>query len=203
MEAGNSRRPPLTCYLYLLYYRAILLAMNLALPNDFVVLDVETTGLDPALGHEIIEIGAQKLKDRAVVGEFEALVKPSRPVPSDSQAVHGITAEELANQGRTPGEVLPRLVDFIGLSIIIAHNAPFDVGFVNAHLDRLGLPRLQNKTIDTVEIAKRYLILASYKLSNVAAYLQVPQPSAHRALVDVITTREVFYKLIERAKGQL
>ena len=55
---------------------------------------------------------------------------------------------------------------------------------------------------DTIEIAKRYLILSSYRLSNVATYLNVPQPSAHRALVDVITTREVFYKLIDRAKGK-
>lgn len=174
--------------------------------SEFVVLDVETTGLDPALGHEIIEIGAQKLNGRKVIGEFEALVKPSRPLPADVadwHAKNGITPAMLEQEGRPATIVIPKLVAFIGGAVIVAHNAPFDLGFVNAHLDRLGQPRLQNKTIDTIEIAKRYLLLASYRLSNVAAYLQIKQPAAHRALVDVITTREVFFQLIERAKGQL
>lgn len=178
--------------------------MAIETPNEFVVLDVETTGLDPARGHEIIEIGAQKLRGREMIGQFEALLKPSQPLPAEVVSFHsqnGITQEILDAEGRPAKDVIPEFVKFIGAAVIIAHNAPFDVGFINAHLDRLHLPRLQNKTIDTIEIAKRYLILASYKLSNVATYLQVPQPSAHRALVDVITTREVFFKLIERAKG--
>ncbi|MBI2984360.1 MAG: 3'-5' exonuclease [Candidatus Kerfeldbacteria bacterium] len=177
--------------------------MIVGLPaSEFVVLDVETTGLEPERGHEVIEVGAQKLRGRAVIGEYVRLVKPSKPVPPESLAVHGITDSEL-EQGRDPAEVFPALAHFIGPSIIIAHNAAFDLGFVNAHLERLGLPILKNQAIDTLEIAQRYLILPSYRLGNVAAYLKVPQPSAHRALVDVITTREVFFKLIERAKQKV
>lgn len=173
--------------------------------QDFVVLDVETTGLDPALGHEIIEIGAQKIHGRMMVGEFVSLVKPVRPIPLDAIAFHaknGITQELLNREGKDHAAVIPELVTFIGQAVIVAHNAPFDIGFVNAHLIKLGRPPLSNQVIDTLEIAKRYLLLASYRLSNVAAYLKVAQPSAHRALVDVITTREVFYKLIERARGK-
>ena len=171
--------------------------------QEFVVLDVETTGLDHKQGHEVIEIGAQKLKGRQVVGEFEALLKPSRSLPADVAAFHaktGLTQELLDAEGQDAAVVIPKLREFIGEAVIIAHNAQFDVGFVNAHLEKLGLPKLQNKTLDTIDIAKRYLILASYRLSNVAAYLGVKQPSAHRALVDVITTREIFYKLVDRAK---
>ncbi len=167
---------------------------------SFVIFDVETTGLEPAEGHEIIEIGAQKLIGNNVAGEFVRLLKPSRPIPADSMAIHGITNEQVQAEGQNPSEVIPELVEFFGDSIIVAHNAPFDIGFVNAHLDRLGLPRIKNQVLDTIEIAKRYLILPSYRLQNVAKYLKIPQPKAHRALVDVETTRDVFLKLIERAK---
>lgn len=175
------------------------------LPLDFVVLDVETTGLDPAAGHDVIEIAAQKVHGRDVVGEFVTLVRPSRPLPADVVAFHaknGITQDLLEKEGKDSDLVVPELVTFIGNSVIVGHNVQFDLGFINEHLKRINLPPLANQTIDTLEIAKRYLLLASYRLSNVAAYLKIPQPSAHRALIDVITTREVFYKLIERAQGK-
>lgn len=166
----------------------------------FVVLDTETTGLDPAKGEEMIEVAAQKIRGREVIGEYVQLIKATKMIPADAQKVHGISQAELEEKGRPAKEVLPELVEFIGEAIIVAHNTPFDMGFINAHLDRLGMPKLQNKTLDTLELARRYLLLASYRLSNVAAYLKVPQPSAHRALIDVITCREVFFKLIERAQ---
>ncbi|MBI5466601.1 MAG: 3'-5' exonuclease [Candidatus Kerfeldbacteria bacterium] len=172
-------------------------------PLDFVVLDVETTGLDPTQGHDVIEIGAQKIHGRDVVGEFVSLVKPSRPLPADVVAFHaqnGITQALLDAEGKLPDAVVPELVTFIGPAVIVGHNVQFDLGFINEHLKRLNRPVLTNQAIDTLEVARKLLLLASYRLSNVAAYLKVPQPSAHRALVDVITTREVFYKLVERAQ---
>lgn len=175
---------------------------NTSVPLEFVVLDTETTGLEPAFGHEVIEIGAQKVHGRQVVGEFVRLLKNTRPIPADAQKVHGISQADIDKDGVPASEAIPQLVEFIGDAIIIAHNAPFDIGFINAHLERLGKPKLTNQVIDTLDIAKRYLFLASYRLSNVAAYLKVPQPSAHRALVDVITTRDVFFKLIEKAQGR-
>lgn len=171
-------------------------------PLDFVVLDVETTGLDPLKGDELIEVAAQKIHGREVIGEYVQLVQCTKRIPAEATRVHGITQAMVEAEGRNLGEVMTELAAFIGSAIIIAHNAPFDIGFVNAHLAKVQLPPLQNLSIDTLDIAKRYLILTSYKLSNVAAYLKVPQPSAHRALVDVITTREVFFKLIERAQGK-
>lgn len=171
-------------------------------PLDFVVLDVETTGLDPRAGDDVIEIAAQKIHGRDVVGEFVALVKTDKPIPPEATKVHGITQADLEREGKDVAAVVPELVTFIGDAVIVGHNIQFDLGFINEHLKRLGQPAVTNKYLDTIEIAKKYLILASYRLSNVAAYLKVPQPSAHRALVDVITTRDVFYKLIERAQGK-
>ena len=174
-------------------------------PHEFVVLDVETTGLEPSQGDEVIEIAAQKIRGRDKIGEMVTLVKPSKPMSAEAAAFHsknGLTEELLAKDGRPVDQVIPELVAFIGQAGIIAHNAEFDIGFINAHLAKLGLPPLKNQVIDTLAIARRYLILPSYKISNVAAYLKVAQPSAHRALVDVETTREVFFKLIERARGR-
>jgi DNA polymerase-3 subunit alpha (Gram-positive type) len=167
----------------------------------YVVLDVETTGLK-AENDEIIEIGAQKCQGREVLGEFEQLLKASRPLSAETIAVNGITQEMVDSEGKDQAEVLRAFREFVGDHIIVAHNAPFDVGFLNASFQRHGIPIFTNRTIDTIEIAKKYLILASYRLSNVAAYLKVEQPSAHRSMIDVITTREVFLKLIERAKGK-
>jgi len=174
----------------------------MSLPLDFVVLDVETTGLNPQGGDVVIEIAAQKVHGRDVVAEYVSLVKTDREIPAEATKVHGITKADIDREGKDVAEVLPELLTFIGDTVIVGHNVNFDLGFINEHLKKLSLSPLPNQYLDTLEIAKRYLILASYRLSNVAAYLKVPQPSAHRALIDVITTREVFYKLIERAQGK-
>ena len=165
-----------------------------------VVIDVETTGLRPDEGHEIIEVAAQKIRGREVLGEYVQLVETGRILDAEATRVHGITNELLALEGKPASEVFPALVQFIGNAPLVGHNVGFDIGFINAHLDRLGLPRLANTPMDTLGIAKRYLLIPSYSLEKVAAYLKVPQPLAHRAKADVETTREVFWKLVERAQ---
>jgi len=171
-----------------------------------VVLDVETTGLEPAAGHDVLEIGAQRIQGRTVLREYTAMIKPTRSLPADVvkfHADHGLTEELLQTEGRPVEDVIPELVDFIGDAIIVAHNAPFDLGFINEHLKRLNQPPLGNRVIDTLEIARKYLILPSYRLEKVAAFFKIPTPDSHRALADVVTCREVFFKLIDRAKGKI
>lgn len=172
----------------------------LQLPPELVVLDVETTGLEPELGHSVVELAAQKIHGHEVVGEFMCLVDPGYPMSPEASAIHGITPEMIALDGRPVEEAILEFVDFIGDAGIVGHNIGFDMSFINAHLVRLGRKPLTNPTLDTLALAKRYLIIPSYSLKNVAAYLKVQQPHAHRALIDVITTREVLFKLIERAK---
>ena len=166
-----------------------------------VVLDVETTGLNPDEGHEVIEIAAQKIQGKKVVGEYVSLVATNRIIDAETEKVHGISNALLAVEGRPGSKVFPELVEFVGQSPIIGHNIGFDMAFINAHLKRLGLPILTNQMLDTIAHARRYLLIPSYSLEKVAAYLKIPQPLAHRAKADVETTREVFWKLIERAKN--
>jgi len=165
-----------------------------------VVIDVETTGLKPEEGHEVIEVAAQKIQDKQVLGEYVSLVETSRILDAEAMRVHGISNELLALEGKPASTVFPELVAFIGAHPIVGHNVAFDLGFINAHLDRLGLPKLGNPLVDTLTYARKYLLMPSYSLEKVAAYLKVPQPQAHRAKADVDTTREVFWKLIEKAK---
>ncbi len=171
--------------------------------GEFVVLDVETTGFEPEKGDVILEVAGQKLAGRQKVGEFVELIKPNRIIPADSTAVTGITNEMVQKDGKDAADVLTRFFDFLGSAILIGHNISFDLGFLNAYRKQTGQPPLTNPTIDTLEIARRYLILSNYRLGTVATFLKVPPISAHRALVDVETTREVFFKLIERAKQKV
>lgn len=169
--------------------------------TPLVVLDVETTGFKPEDGHEVIEVAAQRIVRDEVVGEFVALVKPSRPITHEEVTrFNGIDQAMLDADGRPDVEVFPELVAFIGDATIVGHNIQFDIGFINAHLVKLGLPKLMNPTMDTCDISRQLLILPSYRLEKIAQYLKVPQPEAHRALADVNTTRQVLLKLLERAR---
>lgn len=168
--------------------------------TKLIILDVETTGFRPDEGHEIVELAAQKILGSNILEEFHALLRPSRPLDPEVIAIHGITDELLALEGRPAGDVIPEFVRFAGTDTLVGHNVGFDLGFLNAHLERLGLPKLMNPTIDTLEVARRLLILPSYSLEKVAQYLKVPQPEAHRALADVNTTRQVLLQLFARAR---
>lgn len=166
----------------------------------YVVFDVETTGFKPEEGHVIIELAGQKFTGPEVLAEYASLVFPDRSLDPAGIAVHGITEDLLAAEGRAIQDVIPEFLDFIGDSVLIGHNVNFDLGFLNSHLVKLKKSPIINKTLDTLELARRYLILPSYSLGSVAQYLKVPQPQAHRAMADVETTRQVFLKLVERAR---
>jgi DNA polymerase III epsilon subunit family exonuclease len=178
-------------------YRAV---MEL-LPSRFVILDTETTGLEPERGHTVVEVAAQRIENRKVVDQFVSFVRPGSVVDPEAFAVSGITHEMLVG---APGsdEVLPKLADFLGADALVGHFLAFDLGFLNAHLTVLGRDRLANPTFDTKDLAKRLLILPSYALQNVANFLKVERSVAHRALADVETTREVLFKLLDRAAAK-
>ena len=165
-----------------------------------VVLDVETTGLKPEEGHDVIEVAAQKIQGKLVVGEYVSLIETGRILDAEVTRVHGITNELLAVEGKPASKVFPELVAFLGTCPIVGHNVNFDIGFINSHLERLNMPKLTNPLLDTLAYARRYLLMPSYSLAKVAAYFKIPQPMAHRAKADVETTREVFWKLVEKAK---
>lgn len=181
---------------------SFLMLFYLSMPDVpiLVVIDVETTGLKPEEGHDVIEVAAQKIRGKEVVGEYVRLIETGRILDAEVMKVHGISNELLALEGKPASVVFPELLTFLGSCPIVGHNVGFDIGFINSHLDRLGLPRLANPVLDTLILARKHLLIPSYSLAKVAAYLKVPQPLAHRAKADVETTREVFWKLVERAQ---
>jgi DNA polymerase III subunit epsilon len=121
-----------------------------------IVLDTETTGLDPADGHRVVEIGAIEIVHQVLTGKvFHALINPERDIPQDAARVHGHTASVLKDKPVFAG-VVDEFLAFIGASRLVIHNADFDVRFVNAELARLGRePIGMDRVVDTLALARR------------------------------------------------
>ncbi|HEV3472356.1 MAG TPA: DEDD exonuclease domain-containing protein [Actinomycetota bacterium] len=167
----------------------------------FCVVDLETTGGSP-LAAEITEVGACKVQRGEVVGTFQTLVRPSAPVPAFIRLLTGISDELLADA--PPVEtVLPSFLEFARNTVLVAHNARFDVGFLNAALRHTGRDRLDNKVVDTANLARKILNgeVPNNRLATLAAYLRCAHQPRHRAFPDVLATIDVLHHLIERVAG--
>ena len=165
----------------------------LALPKDvtFVAFDTETTGLQPET-NKIVEIGAVKFTYAKTGDSFESLMDPEMPIPPNVSAINHIT-DDMVRGAPTGAELMPKLLDFIGDSVLIAHNAKFDINMVNAELDRLDLPRLKNRVIDTRWFAKdMYPNEDNYKLQTLAESLEIEVLNAHRADDDALVCMRLF-----------
>ncbi|MDD4013105.1 MAG: exonuclease domain-containing protein [Candidatus Omnitrophica bacterium] len=169
----------------------------------FTIIDVETTGLFAYSGDKICEIGALRVEPDGRMDHFETLVDPERYISSGAFAVNGITPEMLHGQPKI-GEVMPALLDFMANSVIVAYNAPFDLGFIEC---ALGADRWRLKdflAIDALKVARRVFPgLSKYSLKNVANFLKIYPDTEHRAMADVMTTWKVFDREVEilREKG--
>ena len=163
----------------------------------FVVVDLETTGLGVSPSG-IIEIGAARVVNGRVVDEFQQLLDPGVPLPPFITHLTGIDDAMLAGQPRI-AEMWPRFAAFVGDAVLVAHNAKFDLGFLNAaamHAAGGGLP---NPHLCTLKLARRLLPeLRRRGLDALAAHFGIPQNDRHRALGDVRITVEVLFQLLER-----
>jgi len=168
--------------------------------NDYVIFDVETTGMKPEDGHAIVELAAQRVRGREVVDTFQSIVNPGRKVDPEAAAIHGITDAVIAKVGKPLIEVIPAFMLFSEGTTLVAHNIRFDLGFLNNHLRLLGLPPMPNQTLDTLELARQKVLVASYALGYLAKHFQIPHPNAHRALADVEVTRQLLFKLLDLKK---
>ncbi len=159
-----------------------------------IVLDTETTGLDHKQGHRIIEVAAIELHGRKVSERnFHRYLNPEREIDEGAAAVHGLTLDRLQDEPKF-AEIAPALLEFIGDAELIIHNAPFDMGFLNAELARLGLPPLENKVIDTLKVAKE---LHPGKKNNLNAlcdryFIDNSHRTLHGALLDTELLAEVY-----------
>ena len=164
------------------------------LVDDYVLVDIETTGLSPQKD-DIIEIGAIKVKNNVVVESYSTLLKIDRKVPSYITNLTGITTDMIEKEGREISEVLKEFVDFAGNNILVGHNVNFDINFIYDKCEKYLEQPLSNDFIDTMKIAKRLIDTPNYKLGTLAEYFQVNYNGAHRGLKDVEITYEVYNKL--------
>ncbi|MFM7828841.1 MAG: exonuclease domain-containing protein, partial [Actinomycetota bacterium] len=168
---------------------------------EFCVIDLETTGGSSEFD-AITEIGAVKYRGGEEVGRFATLVNPGCAIPPFITVLTGISDSMVA--GAPPVEAtLGSLVDFVGDAVMVAHNARFDLGFINAALVRAGRERLMNRVLDTVGLARRLVgaEVDNCKLSTLAASLGLTHQPSHRAINDVLATGDLLHYLIERAAG--
>lgn len=168
----------------------------------FVVLDFETTGLDPEAGDRICELGAMKLKGGRRGEVFWRLVDPGRPMSEGAFSVHNIT-QEMLRGAPSMEEVLPEFLSFLRGDVIVAYNASFEMKFLRSELERAGLPPPSNLVVDVLSLVRRLLPgLKNYGLGRVARRLGVEHTGVHRAMGDVSATAGVFLLLLNMARGR-
>ncbi len=152
-----------------------------------IIFDTETTGLDPKSGHRLVEIGCIELVDRRETGRsFHAYFHPERDMPSEAEAVHGLSLAFLSDKPRF-SERASELIDFLGDAPLVAHNAAFDFGFVNAELARVGLGILDlDRMICTVQLARKLHPGAKHSLDALCVRYGIDRSHRvkHGALLD-------------------
>lgn len=164
-----------------------------------VVLDTETTGLDPANGDRIVEIGCVELINHIATGAtWHTYLCPQRDMPSEAEAVHGLTTAFLRDKPVFTA-VCDDFLQFIADSPLVIHNAPFDVGFLNAELDRAGKPKLSpDRVLDTLAMARRKNPAGPNSLDALCRRYGVDNTdrTLHGALLDARLLAEVYLELI-------
>jgi DNA polymerase-3 subunit epsilon len=163
-----------------------------------IVLDTETTGLNPLAGDRIVEIGCVELINHIPTGRhFHRYINPERPMPEDAFRVHGLSDDFLLDKPRFH-EVLDAFIEFIGDATLIAHNADFDISFLNAERTRLRHPELGNIVIDTVALAHRVHPGARVSLDALCKHYGIDNSkrTLHGALLDSQILAEVYLELI-------
>ena len=165
------------------------------LSQTFVVFDLETTGFSNK-NDKITEIGAVKVKNFEIVDRFNELINPEKDISYKVQELTGIT-NDLIKDKPTIEEILPRFMEFVGDSVLVAHNAEFDIGFINQKCKEMNI-EFKNKSVDTLMLSRILLPhLKRFKLNNLTKELGVPLHNHHRAVDDAAATAQIFIKFLD------
>jgi DNA polymerase III subunit epsilon len=171
-----------------------------------IVLDTETTGLDPLDGHRVVAIGCVELVNGIPSGQtFHVYFNPQRSMPAEAFAVHGLSEEFLKDKAFF-AEAADDLIAFLGEAPLVIHNAAFDLGFINAELERAGRPPIaRERLIDTLLIARRKHPGGSNRLDDLCARYAIDNSrrTKHGALLDAELLAEVYVELIGARQAQL
>jgi DNA polymerase-3 subunit epsilon len=164
-----------------------------------IVLDTETTGLDPKAGHRIVEVGCLELTNHVPTGRhFHRYLNPERDMPSEAAAVHGLTLDFLKDKP-VFAEIVAEFIEFIGEATLVIHNAEFDLAFLNAELARLGFAAIAGgRAIDTVTMARRKFPGQAASLDALCQRFGIDNSkrTQHGALLDAELLAEVYLELI-------
>lgn len=173
---------------------------NQSIDTEYCVFDLETTGISH-ITEKITEVGIIKIKNGEIIDTFECFVNPEKPIPPKVVEVTHIT-DDMVKDAETIDKVMPKVLEFMGDSVLVAHNADFDIGFMKYNCEQLGL-KFEYTHIDTLRLAKAiFPEFTKYKLGIIADKLGIKVDVAHRALDDVKTLVAVFKEMIERAKDK-
>ena len=162
-----------------------------------IVLDTETTGLDPKQGHRIIELAAIELDGRQVsLRRFHRYLNPEREIEAGAVAVHGLTYERLQNEAKF-ADIASGFLEFIEGAELIIHNAPFDMGFLNNELELISLPPLQNTVVDTLKVAREMHPGKKNSLDALCNRYDIDNAhrSLHGALLDTELLAEAYFAM--------
>ena len=169
-----------------------------SLDSTFVVFDIETTGFS-AVNDRIIEIGAVKVENGMITEKFSEFVNPERPIPFEIEKLTSIN-DRMVEDAPNISVILPKFMDFCGGSVLVAHNADFDTGFIRHNCEVLGLT-YDYTYVDTLGIARSFLEgLKNYKLDTVVEAMGCTLANHHRAVDDAGATADVFVRFLERFK---
>ena len=171
-----------------------------------IVLDTETTGLDPLRGDRLVEIGCIEILNRMPTGQtFHRYLNPERDMPAEAFAVHGLSTELLAGKPLF-AEVAEEFLEFIADAPLVIHNASFDIGFINAELDRIKRqPITRDRLVDTLLLARRKHPGVSNRLDDLCSRYAIDNSrrTKHGALLDAELLAEVYIDLIGARQSQL
>src|SRR5580700_1807794 len=171
-----------------------------------IVLDTETTGLDPFQGDRLVEIGCVELVNRIPSGQtFHRYFYPERGMPAEALAIHGLTEEFLKDKPLF-ADVVDELIGFLGDAPLVIHNAAFDLGFLNAELERAGRPLVgRERTVDTLLIARRKHPGGANRLDDLCVRYAIDNSrrTKHGALLDAELLAEVYVELIGARQASL
>jgi DNA polymerase-3 subunit epsilon len=160
------------------------------LPNNYTVIDIETTGLSNSK-NEIIELSAVKIRDDKITQTFTSLVKPNGYINSFIQNLTGIT-NEMVSCAPSIENILDKYIKFIGNDTIVGHNIKFDIGFINNNSKKYYDKEFLNQSIDTCKLAKIYTDLKRKNLETVANHFNIDTTGHHRAQKDCIMTYGIY-----------
>lgn len=161
----------------------------------FAFLDVETTGLDPA-GDRVCEVAVLRSRGRRVIGQYQTLINPGRPIPIEAQRVNRITDQMVEFSPRFAETAEPLAAALAG-AVAVCHNAPFDTAFLDAEFRRAGRAMPRVPVMDTLVLARKHFRFASNNLGAIARALGVEAKGWHRAFNDVQILKQVFEHFLD------